>query len=227
MGTHPIFESDFDCLTEIGDMKIRRRLFAAYKRSDGVNDKCVLKKLKKDERNEKGEFVYRKQNIFNQENFDNTLDYDDIEAGMEIEMWWPYCEDKTKHPLNGRFREAWVISTEEQHDESDDKDETLQDTFKKYHMTSQDYGANCDEDLEQFLKDFSDKSEDEDPEVKAKIRKYSQKMEEVKERIEDKKKKLRKRRENISKAIAWASVLEDKPAETVKKPKIEPKIESD
>ena len=68
-------------------------------------------------------------------------------------------------------------STEEQHDESDDKDETLQDTFKKYHMTSQDYGANCDEDLEQFLKEFSDKSEDEDPEVKAKIRKYSQKME--------------------------------------------------
>ena len=49
----------------------------------------------------------------------------------------------------------------------------------------------------------------------------------MKERIEDKKKKLRKRRENISKAIAWASVLEDKPAETVKKPKIEPKIESD
>lgn len=117
-------------------------------------------------------------------------------------MWWPYCEDKTKHPSNGRFREAWVIrqgsnfkkthfegssfysklwilseSTEEQHDESDDKDETLQDTFKKYHMTSQDYSANCDEDLEQFLKDFSDKSEDEDPEVKAKIRKYSQKME--------------------------------------------------
>ena len=44
-------------------------------------------------------------------------------------------------------------------------------------MTSQDYSANCDEDLEQFLKDFSDKSEDEDPEVKAKIRKYSQKME--------------------------------------------------
>ena len=42
----------------------------------------------------------------------------------------------------------------------------------------------------------------------------------MKERIEDKKKKLRKRRENISKAIAWASVLEDKPAETVKKPKI-------
>ena len=67
-------------------MKIRRRLFAAYKRSDGVNDKCVLKKLKKDERNEKGEFVYRKQNIFKQENFDNTLDYDDIEAGMEIEV---------------------------------------------------------------------------------------------------------------------------------------------
>lgn len=71
---------------EIGKMKIRRRLFAAYKRSDGVNDKCVLKKLKKDERNEKGEFVYRKQNIFKQENFDNTLDYDDIEAGMEIEV---------------------------------------------------------------------------------------------------------------------------------------------
>ena len=86
---------------------------------------------------------------------------------------------KTHFEGSGFYSKLWILSesTEEQHDESDDKDETLQDTFKKYHMTSQDYSANCDEDLEQFLKDFSDKSEDEDPEVKAKIRKYSQKME--------------------------------------------------
>ena len=90
-------------------------------------------------------------------------------------MWWPYCEDP-KHPKEGRFRDAWVIGTEEQHDESDDKDETLPDTFCKYHMTSAEYTANCEEDLEEFLKNFANEKEDDEQDVKSKIRKYTEKL---------------------------------------------------
>ena len=55
-------------------------------------------------------------NLYDEPDFDSVLDYDDIEAGMTIEAWWPFCENE-KFPSAGRFREVHVIGTEVQNDQ--------------------------------------------------------------------------------------------------------------
>jgi hypothetical protein len=62
----------------------QKTLFAIYKKTTGVNSTCVMRRIERDERNYRGEFCYKRSNKFNEVNFDEVLDYDDIEIGMEI-----------------------------------------------------------------------------------------------------------------------------------------------
>lgn len=64
----------------------QKTFFAVFKKKDGVNDTCVMRKITKDERNHRNEFCYRRFNMFNDPDFDSVLDYDDLEAGMDIEV---------------------------------------------------------------------------------------------------------------------------------------------
>jgi len=68
------------------EKKGEKSLFAVFKKKDGVNETCVMRKLEQDERNFKNEFCYRRLNKYNEDNFDSILDFGDIEPGMEIEV---------------------------------------------------------------------------------------------------------------------------------------------
>lgn len=63
--------------------RMDRKLFGIYKRGENelVDSSCVSGKIAR----EFGIHKYRRRNIFNEENFNPTLGYDDVEAGMDIE----------------------------------------------------------------------------------------------------------------------------------------------
>jgi len=74
-------------------------LYGLYKiRGEIINDSCVSRQIVENETTENGEPYCRHDN-------GDKLDYADIVAGMDIELWWPY-EDKAKPP---RYRKCRVI----------------------------------------------------------------------------------------------------------------------
>ena len=63
-----------------------KTLFAVYKKKDGVNDTCVMRRIRRDARNKDGLFEYRRKNVFEEENFDSVMEFEDLEAGMTIDV---------------------------------------------------------------------------------------------------------------------------------------------
>lgn len=184
----------------------QRCLFGIFKKGKNeiVDETCVMKKILRDERNHKDEVCYRRFNRYEEENFDHKLDYDDIEAGMEIMFWWPYQETAAQ-PESGRFRKVHVIETEVQKDEHDDEDETLQKTFRDAGLIEGHFKSAKDELLGDYLIEFL-KSYDEEAVYepqKNRKRELKSQIENLGNDFEDQKTRLKKKRQKLSKSIAF------------------------
>lgn len=180
-------------------------LFGVFKRGKDeiVDSSCVMKKILRDERNIKDQVCYKRFNKYEEEKFDEKLEYDDIEAGMEIMLWWPYKEND-KQPDEGRFRKVHVIETQAQRDDRDDPVETLQKTFIDAGVIDGHFQDATDEDLEGYLLEFLE-GYDEANEYKAQKHRKRELKEDL-ERIESEKSeqraRLKKKRLRVSKSIA-------------------------
>merc|ERR1712142_454380 len=169
-----------------------------------VDQTCVMKKILRDERNHKDEVCYKRFNRYEEEKFDPKLDYDDIEAGMEIMLWWPYQETPAQ-PEGGRFRKVHVIETEVQKDEQDDEEETLQKTFRDAGLIHGHFKEANDEQLNEYLVEFL-KTYDENAEYqsqKNRKRELQSQLENLANDFDDQKSRLKKKRQKLSKSIAY------------------------
>jgi len=189
----------------------QRCLFGIFKKGKDeiVDQTCVMKKILRDERNHKDEVCYKRFNRYDEESFDQKLDYDDIEAGMEIMLWWPYQEAPTQ-PEGGRFRKVHVIETEVQKDEQDDEEETLQKTFRDSGMIGGHFKDAKDDLLSEYLVEFL-KSYDESKEFqrnKERKRELKSSLENLSNDFDDQKSRLKKKRTKLSKSIAFKVEME-------------------
>merc|ERR1712062_27698 len=158
---------------------------------------------------------YRRFNKYNEENFKTELEYDDIEAGMEIELWWPYQENPNQ-PEGGRFREARVIAMVEQY-EADDKDDaeiTLNQTLidasiieegKFEGETEENFQAHLLSFCETFQEDEEEESEASQHREKMKLLKKRHKKDilAIDEQIDNTVQKMKAMKHDISMAVAW------------------------
>merc|ERR1711935_174729 len=218
MGTHPIVESDFDCLTVKEKMsKKGKMLLAVYKRGkDEVVDKnCVAVKLVEGQVNVKKELYYKKHNIYDEANFDSKIDFDDIEPGMTIQAWWPYQETATA-PKEGRWRVAHVTQTELPRDDRDDEDLKINTMLREEELITREM-ARCETNmLEGMFTDFLN-SVDLDNLPKYDQDEQKKKTAEAREKIKDREEKktelvakIHRKRAAVSEAIAWHAECDTK-----------------
>jgi len=209
-------------------------LFGIFKKGKDeiVDQTCVMKKILRDERNLKDEVCYKRFNRFEEENFDQKLDYDDIEAGMEIMLWWPYQEAPSQ-PEGGRFRKVHVIETEVQKDEQDDEEETMQKTFRDAGMIGGYFRDAKDDLLSEYLVEFLktyDESREFQPQKNRK-RELKSKLENLGNDFDDQASRLKKKRLKLSKAIAYkvemAMVGTKMNLKSIKDDKENPEIETE
>merc|ERR1712131_361816 len=195
----------------MGEFPGQRCLFGIFKKGKDeiVDQTCVMKKILRDERNHKDEVCYKRFNRYEEENFDQKLDYDDIEVGMELMLWWPYQEAPTQ-PEGGRFRKVHVIETEVQKDEQDDEEETLQKTFRDAGMIGGHFRDAKDDLLSEYLVEFL-KSYDDSREFqpqKNRKRELKSQLENLSNHFDDEKSRLKKKRAKLSKNIAFKVEME-------------------
>jgi len=209
----------------------QRSLFGIFKKGkeEIVDQTCVMKKILRDERNHKDDVCYKRVNRYQDEKFDSKLDYDDIEAGMEIELWWPYQETE-KVPEGGRFRKVHVIETEVQKDEHDDDDETLQRTFREAGMIEGHYFKHAEDSLlSEYLLEFL-QSYDVDAEFKPqnnRKRELKSQIENLGNDFDDQKSRLKKKRQKLSKSIAFKVELANANIKIGETPKSENETETE
>lgn len=198
----------------------QRCLFGIFKKGkyEIVDSTCVMKKILRDERNHKDEVCYRRFNRYEEETFDHKLDYDDIEAGMEIMLWWSYQEAPSQ-PEGGRFRKVHVIETEVQKDDQDDEEETMQKTFRDAGMIGGHFRDAKDDLLSEYLVDFL-KSYDEKAEFepqKNRKRELKSILENLANDFDDQKSRLKKKRPKLSRSIAFKIELANFNSKIMKK----------